>query len=225
MSWHVVGRQVEPTDLRLKLMRRAWTAQLSERGPLPPEIVPANGRVSSQAGFSTRHPWTALEAKARGNSLIRVGVSGRSLPVAVPTATRKEGTSPCRCERWSRRVSGSHGSQSRGALAPRSLRRPIGRGVGGAWAAARGAGLRREHRCLVQASRRLSGGRRWRAGKEPGAGTCGPLSASGTGRPGAWQTLRPLARAGPQRASRLRLYRRHLCDRRPTPPAERERSL
>lgn len=225
MSWHVVGRQVEPTDLRLKLMRRAWTATALRKGPPPAGNRSRQWPSLEPSRIQHQHPWTALEAKARGNSLIRVGVSGRSLPVAVPTATRKEGTAPCRCERWSRRVSGSHGSQSRGALAPRSLRRPIGRGVGGAWAAARGAGLRREHRCLVQASRRLSGGRRWRAAKEPGAGTCGPVSASGTGRPGAWQTLRPLARAGPQRASRLRLYRRHLCDRRPTPPAERERSL
>lgn len=126
-------------------------------------------------------------------------------------------------------MSDSQGSQSRGALGPRSLRRPIGRGVGGAWAAARGAGLRREHRCLVQAARRLSGGRRWRAGREPGAGTCGPVPASGAGRPGAgrpgaWRTPLPLARAGPQRPPRLHLYRRHLGDMRPAPPAERERS-
>lgn len=41
------------------------------------------------------------------------------------------------------------------------------RGVGGAWAAARGAGAGQDRGCGVETARRLSGGRRRRAGEGP----------------------------------------------------------
>lgn len=77
------------------------SAATTLRGGQCLEEISSRGQASIRAGFSTRSPWTALEAKPCRNPSSKLGVSHRSHLVAVPSAQREETGFPCRWEGWS----------------------------------------------------------------------------------------------------------------------------